>query len=81
MAKARSSFAAPFAGEHRTGGDAFTSLNPEKLLNRTDYRMVSKNPDFPAAIPPVLVAENLQPEYEVPLWTDKYSNLFRILKK
>ncbi len=58
-----------------------TRFEGKKLLNRTDYMMLSKNQDFLVANPPVLVSEHLQPEYEVPLWTDKYSNLFRILKK
>ena len=58
-----------------------TRFEGEKLLNRTDYMMLSKNQDFLTANPPVLVPENLQPEYEVPLWTDKFSNLFTILKK
>jgi hypothetical protein len=58
-----------------------TRFEKEKLLNRTDYMMLSRNQAFLAANPPTLVAENLQPEYEVPLWTDKFSNLFSILKK
>jgi hypothetical protein len=33
-----------------------------------------------AATPPVLLPEYLQSDYEVPLWTDQYSNLFSILK-
>lgn len=58
-----------------------TRGDDEKMLNRTDFMMLTKNQDFLAANPPVLVEENVQPEYEVPLWTDKYSNLFTILKK
>jgi hypothetical protein len=57
-----------------------TRYDHEKLLNRTDFMMLSRNKEFLAANPPVLVAENMQPEYEVPLWTDKFSNLFTILK-
>jgi hypothetical protein len=57
-----------------------TPYEPDELLNRTDFMMLSKDPDFIAANPPVLMKELLQPEYEVPLWTDKYSNLFSILK-
>jgi len=57
-----------------------TRFDHDKLLNRTDYMMLSRNREFLAANPPSLVEENLQPEYEVPMWTDKFSNLFTILK-
>jgi hypothetical protein len=58
-----------------------TPYEDEKMLNRTDFMMLTRNQEFLAAHPPVLIEESLQPEYEVPLWTDKYSNLFTILKK
>jgi hypothetical protein len=58
-----------------------TKYEPDKLYNRTHFMMLSKNQDFLAANPPVLIEESVQPEFEVPLWTDKYSNLFTILKK
>jgi len=58
-----------------------TRYDEDKLLNRTDFMMLSRNQEFLHSNPPLLVAENLQPEYEVPLWTDRYSNLFSILKK
>ena len=58
-----------------------TRFEREKLLNRTDFMMLSRNQAFLAANPPELVAENLQPEYEVPLWTDKFSNLLTILEE
>jgi hypothetical protein len=58
-----------------------TPYEPDELLNRTDFMMLSRDENFIAANPPVLMPELLQPEYEVPLWTDKYSNLFSILKR
>jgi spermidine synthase len=58
-----------------------TEYEPDKLYNRTHFMMLSKNQDFLAANPPVLIEEDVQPEFEVPLWTDQYSNLFTILKK
>jgi hypothetical protein len=58
-----------------------TDYEPEKLLYRTDFMMLTRNQKFLAAVPPVLLPEYLQPDYEVPLWTDKFSNLFSILKK
>lgn len=58
-----------------------TDYEPEKLLYRTDFMMLTRNQNFLAAVPPVLLAEYLQPDYDVPLFTDKFSNLFTILKK
>jgi len=58
-----------------------TPYDSDKFLNSTDYMMLSRNPDFLAAIPPKLIADSLEPDFEVPLWTDKYSNLFGVLKK
>jgi hypothetical protein len=58
-----------------------TPYDDTKLYNRTDFMMLSRNQEFLAAIPPSLIADQLQPEFEVPLWTDKYSNLFGILKQ
>ena len=58
-----------------------TEHEPKRLLYHTDFMMISKNQDFLAKNPPDLIAEYVQPEYEVPLWTDKYSNLFSILKR
>jgi len=58
-----------------------TDSDDDKLLYRTDFMMLTRNQKFLAAVPPVLLEKYLQPEYEVPLWTDKFSNLFSILKK
>jgi hypothetical protein len=58
-----------------------TDYDSDKLLYRTDFMMLTRNQKFLAAVPPVLLSEYLQPDYEVPLWTDKFSNLFSILKK
>ncbi|HEY2827484.1 MAG TPA: fused MFS/spermidine synthase, partial [Pirellulales bacterium] len=58
-----------------------TDYDDAKLLYRTDFMMLTRNQKFLATVPPVLIAEYLQPDYEVPLWTDKFSNLFSILKK
>ena len=58
-----------------------TPYDSDKLLNSTDYMMLSRNQEFLAAMPPELIQDELQPDFEVPLWTDKYSNLFGVLKK
>ncbi len=58
-----------------------TDQDREHLLYHTDFMMLSRNKDFLAANPPVLLAEYVEPDREVPLWTDKYSNLFGILKR
>jgi spermidine synthase len=58
-----------------------TPYDSDKLLNSTDYMMLSRNQEFLAANPPELIKDSLQPDFEVPLWTDKYSNLFGVLKK
>ena len=54
-----------------------TDNDEERLLFRTDYMVLSKNADFFATVrsrPP-------EPQPDVPLWTDHYSNLFQILKR
>ncbi len=58
-----------------------SEADSDKLLYATDFMMLSNNKDFLAATPPVLIKEHMQPDYEVPLFTDKFSNLFSILKK
>jgi hypothetical protein len=58
-----------------------TEQDWDHLLYHTDFMMISKNQDFLAANPPVLIPKYVQPDYEVPLWTDKFSNLFSILKR
>jgi hypothetical protein len=58
-----------------------TDYDDDKLLYRTDFMMLTRNQKFLAAVPPVMLDKYLQPDYEVPLWTDKFSNLFSILKK
>ena len=58
-----------------------TDVDREHLLYHTDFMMLSRNQDFLAAHPPALIDEYVQPPSEVPLWTDKYSNLFSILKR
>src|SRR5262249_31302998 len=58
-----------------------TDYDSDKLLYRTDFMMLTRNQKFLAAVPPVLLEKYLQEDYEVPLWTDKFSNLFSILKK
>jgi hypothetical protein len=70
------------AKEHGLGVTrVMTPYDSEKLLNTTDYMMLSRNRDFLAAIPPKLIPDSLEPDFGVPLWTDKYSNLFGVLKK
>jgi hypothetical protein len=58
-----------------------TPYDSEKMLNTTDYMMLSRNQEFLASIPRSLISDSLEPDFEVPLWTDKYSNLFGVLKK
>lgn len=58
-----------------------TEFDKSKLLYRTDFMMLTRNEEFLDKVKPVLVDKYLEPTYEVPLWTDKYSNLFTILKK
>jgi hypothetical protein len=58
-----------------------TDYDDANLLYRTDFMMLSKNQKFLAAVPQVLLDKYLQPNYEVPLWTDSFSNLFSILKE
>ncbi len=57
-----------------------TKFDRHELLYHTDFMMLTRNHKFLAATPPVLLDGYAEPDYEVPLWTDKYSNLFSILK-
>ena len=57
-----------------------TEQEPEKLLYHTDFVMLSRNQEFVKANPPELIDYYLQPDVEVPMWTDKFSNLFSVLK-
>lgn len=58
-----------------------TDYDDAKLLYRTDFMMLSRNQKFLAAVPPALLDKYLQRDYQVPLWTDSFSNLFSILKE
>jgi spermidine synthase len=58
-----------------------TELDRHRLLYHTDFMMLTRNQEFLAATPPILLNGYAEPDYEVPLWTDKYSNLFGILKR
>jgi hypothetical protein len=52
------------------------------LYYRTDWLEVArKRDDFASTHPDILPDDDvLEPQFEVPLWTDKYTNLFGILK-
>jgi hypothetical protein len=58
-----------------------TELDRHRLLYHTDFMLLTRNQEFLAATPPVLLDGYAEPDYVVPLWTDKYSNLFGILKR
>ena len=68
------------AQEH---GFAYTRLyrnaDPDRLLNRNDYMILTNDRDFLAANPPEPPKEP-ERKIDIPLWTDQYSNLFMLLK-
>ena len=51
----------------------------EKLRFRTDYMLVTKNEEFLKAHPSEVPAERVS-TLKVPLWTDRYNNIFQILR-
>ena len=58
-------------------------LGPVMTGLRQRLRPLLKNPDeLPGAIPEVLIRmpANFQKQREIPLWTDRYHNLFQVLR-
>jgi SAM-dependent methyltransferase len=51
----------------------------DKLRFRTDYMLVTKNEDFLKAHPSEVPTDRLS-TLKVPLWTDRYNNIFQILR-
>jgi len=51
----------------------------EKLRFRTDYMLISKNEEFLKQHPSEVPADRVS-TMKVPLWTDRYNNIFQILR-
>ena len=56
-----------------------TPSDADRLLFHADYLVLSKDAAFLEQTPSQL-PERAEPELEVPLWTDHFSNMFQILK-
>jgi SAM-dependent methyltransferase len=55
-----------------------SSYEPDAYTS--DWILLTKNDDFVRAVPSVLPWDANKDQFRVPLWTDRYSNLFRILE-
>jgi protein-L-isoaspartate O-methyltransferase len=51
----------------------------ENLIFRTDYMLVTRNEEFLRAHPPEVPEDRLS-TLKVPLWTDRYNNIFQLLR-
>jgi hypothetical protein len=60
----------------------YTVINPAQYVLRNDWMLLTGNEELLAAIPdvPPPPLAKLRDDFEVPLWTDHYNNLFQILK-
>jgi hypothetical protein len=57
----------------------FTARDKKRNLERNDWMLLSEDGQFLAAFPSVPRPE-YDDDFEIPLWTDHYNNLFKILK-
>ena len=60
----------------------YRPTEPNTLVYRSYYAMLSNDEQFLAETPETLIKmpANFQKERTVPLWTDRYHNLFQILR-
>jgi spermidine synthase len=58
----------------------YTVKDPDREVFRSDWMLLTTNPKFLAAVPNVPPPPRFKDDFEVPLWTDHYNNLFQILQ-
>ena len=71
------------AEEHGFGHTRiYLPANPNTLIYRSYYFMLTNDEEFLRQSPETLIGmpENFQKQRVVPLWTDRYHNLFQILR-